>query len=172
MGFLKDFGLVAEKKPPMVKNFSLYEKNTTTNLKQLAKNLKPLDRAKFFNVLREEGRWGKTSSNRQIIDTLKRRGESRIFRERIKDKVLTKHTSPGLSEEQIEHNIRLSNFDSIREQSQAKFGQGSNYQKESSLAGSYGKGEINATAKRPGATRQGRQYDQAGDKKNDIHLPV
>lgn len=172
MGILQDFGIVARKQSPMTKDFSLYKKNTTTDLKQLAKSLKPADRAKLFGIMKEEGRWGKTTSNRQIIDMMRKRGEARPFRARIKDQVLTVKTRPGLTPEQIERNVRLSTFDRIREESQAKFGQGSTYQKESTLAGSYGKGEIGATAKRPGATRQANQDSPVNDKKSDIHLPV
>lgn len=170
MGILQDFGVVRKKEAPMVKDFGLYKKNTTTDLKQRAKSLNPVDRAKLFNILKKEGRWGETSSNRQILNMLKK--ENRVFRNRIKDTVLTDYSRPGLTKEQIERNVRLTTFDRIREESQAKFGQGSQYQKESTLAGSYGKGAIGATAKRPGATRQERQYDKSDVKKPDIHLPV
>ena len=172
MGFLQDFGLVPTKQPPMNKDFKLYQRNTTTDLKKLAKNLKPLDRAKFFNILKAEGRWGKTTSNRQIIDIMRKRGETRPFRARIKDQVLTTKTKSGLTPEQIARNVRLTTFDRIKEDSQSQFGQGGQYQKESSLAGSYGKGEIGATAKRPGATRQERDYDKQDRKEPDLHLPL
>jgi hypothetical protein len=172
MGILQDFGVVRKKEAPMMKSYQPFRKNTTTDLKQMAKSLKQTDRAKFFGILKKEGRWGETSSNKQILDTLKKRGEDRIFRERIKDKVLTSYSQPGMSKEQIERNVRLSTFDRIREESQAKFGQGSQYQKESSLAGDYGKKDVGATAKRPGATRQERQYDKGDIKKPDIHLPI
>ena len=173
MGFLQDFGLVAKKQPPMAKDFGLYRKNTTTSLKQLAnKKLTPLDRKKFFGVLKEEGRWGKTTSNRQIIDMMRKRGEARPFRQRIKDQVLTSTKRLGPTPEEIERNVRSSRIGAIIQESEAKFGQGSTYQKESSLAGSYGKGEIGATAKRPGATRQERLYDKDEKKGPDVHLPL
>jgi hypothetical protein len=172
MGILQDFGVVRKKEAPPVKDFGLYKKNTTTGLKQMAKNLKPADRAKFFNILKAEGKWGKTSSNRQIIDIMRKRGEARSFRTRIKDKILTDYSRPGMSKEQIARNVRLTTFDRIRQDSQAKFGQGEQDQHKSTLAGSYGKGEVSATAKRPGATRVERQYDGGNVKKSDIHLPV
>lgn len=173
MGFLQDFGLVAKKQPPMAKDFSLYRKNTTTSLKQLSKSLKPLDRAKFFGVLKKEGRWGKTTSNRQIIDMMRKRGEARPFRQRIKDQVLTSTSRPGPTPEEIERNVRSSRIGAIMQESEAKFGQGSTYQKESSLAGSYGKGEIGATAKRPGATRDtNNPAEKDSEKRNSVHLPV
>jgi hypothetical protein len=174
MGFLQDFGLVAKKQAPMSKDFSLYKKNTTTDIKRLAKPLKPLDRAKLYGILKEEGRWGKTTSNRQIVDMMRKRREARPFRDRIKDQVLTVKTRPGMTPEEIERNVRLSTFDRIREESEAKFGQGSTYQKESTLAGSYGKGEVGATAKRPGATRDTTNPGdkKIDDKRNTVHLPV
>lgn len=124
MGFMESVGPFFGKnvgRPSGSAKFDLNRKYTTTELKQRAMDLKRDDRQKLFGMLKEEGRWGKSVSNRQLMAMFKKRHSSggefnRIVSERIKDKILVTKNSE-INQDKIRRNIRLTIFDRLREES-------------------------------------------------------
>jgi len=171
MGFFESLGPfigVRQDKTPK-ERFNPNQKSNTTKLKEGAWKLKRPDRQKFLGMLKEEGMWHKTVSNRQLKKTMERRHDPKLYRERIKNQLLTKQLAPTVDEKAIARNVRLTTFDRIRED--AKFGKDRPAQQErTGLSNKPGQGEVLATAKRPGTVRTANQDERIIN--SDIHLPV
>lgn len=119
MGFRESFGPFFGKGVGQVsgaRKFDLNQKHTTIELQKAAKNLKRSDRLEFFGAIKEGGRWGKTSSNRQLDELMKKSPAlNRVKRERIKSQAL-KPIISEVDQEKIRRNVRLTTFDRLREE--------------------------------------------------------
>jgi|GEM_PF-6385407 len=142
-----------------------YDKKTTGQLKLGAQNLSRSDRQRFLGMLKEEGKWHKTLSNKQVLDLMKQRGDPRAYRQRVKTDALMKRPDTGPDPKQVAKNIRLTIFDRLKDET--KFGR-ANPAARHGLA-SLKQGQTgSAAAVRPDVVRPSRSKES----QLDIHRPV